>query len=223
VNKPTEEYVKYQQAYDYFNGELFDGHLPPCLITLQHKRGIRGYYWSSRFAARNNPTLRTDEIALNPDTFAGYDDKSICGVLVHEMAHLCVAHEGKPSRGGYHNRKWARKMLQVGLWPISLDHPGKMTGYRVVHEIMPGGPFDVAANQLLTTGFCLRWQSGDMIALSGNNATLLELVRQKRNKTKYTCPECGQNVWAKPHARLICGNCTDTRELKRYIPLAWLT
>jgi len=28
-------------------------------------------------------------------------------------------------------------------------------------------------------------------------------------KTKYTCPFCQQNAWAKPGAALICGNCYD--------------
>jgi hypothetical protein len=30
---------------------------------------------------------------------------------------------------------------------------------------------------------------------------------KKASKTKFTCPECGQNAWAKPDALLICGEC----------------
>jgi transcription elongation factor Elf1 len=30
---------------------------------------------------------------------------------------------------------------------------------------------------------------------------------KKASKTKFTCPQCGQNAWAKPYAALICGEC----------------
>jgi hypothetical protein len=32
---------------------------------------------------------------------------------------------------------------------------------------------------------------------------------KKSSKTKFTCPDCGQNAWAKPDALLICGECFD--------------
>lgn len=209
--KPTQEYAVYDEAYGYFNETLFGGHLPPCLITLQRHRGARGYFWGRGFAARTNYTLRTDEIALNPDTFAGRSDKEICSTLVHEQVHLWQAHFGKPGRGGYHNRQWAREMLWRGLRPISLDNPGKMTGQRVTHDIVPGGPFDVAADQLLATGFSLRWQSADARVSVSNG----KIVTSKRNKVTYTCPICEQNAWAKPAARLICGFCGESME-RRY-------
>ena len=41
-------------------------------------------------------------------------------------------------------------MMRIGLRPIS-DRPGKMSGYRVTHEIVPGARFDVAADKLLAT------------------------------------------------------------------------
>ena len=28
---------------------------------------------------------------------------------------------------------------------------------------------------------------------------------KRASKTKFTCPECGQNAWAKPDALLLCG------------------
>jgi hypothetical protein len=206
--KPTEEYFAYQRAFDYFNGELFGGRLPPCLITLQRRRNTRGYFSRLGIAARNNYTLRTNEIALNPDTFVGYNDKDILSTVVHEMTHLWQAHEGKPGRRGYHNRQWAREMMRLGLRPISFDQPGKMTGQRVSHAIVPGGLFDEAADRLLTTGFCLRWQSAVALVPEGKGATLLAVV-PKRNKVQYTCPGCEQNAWAKPAARLICGFCQE--------------
>ena len=207
MNKPTEEYHKFQHAYDHFNHNLFGGRLPPSLITFQRRKHIRGYFSPYRFTARNNHTLRTDEIALNPDTFAGYDDKDILATLVHEQVHLWQAHEGHPSRSGYHNRQWALEMLRVGLRPISLDRPGKMTGQRVSHGIVPGGPFDEAADRLIATGFCLKWQSADETARPAMAAPAA--AAPNRNKMKYTCPACDQNAWAKPNARLICGRCKE--------------
>ena len=35
---------------------------------------------------------------------------------------------------------------------------------------------------------------------------------KKSSKTKFTCPDCGQNAWAKPDALLICGECFDEGE-----------
>src|SRR6266852_3158095 len=38
MSTPTEQaYTELQHAYDFFNTRLFDGHLPPCLITMQRK------------------------------------------------------------------------------------------------------------------------------------------------------------------------------------------
>ena len=34
----------------------------------------------------------------------------------------------------------------------------------------------------------------------------------KDRKSQFTCPECGQNAWAKQSALLICGQCFDEGE-----------
>jgi len=39
-----------------------------------------------------------------------------------------------------------------------------------------------------------------------------EARAKKSSKTKFTCPDCGQNAWAKPGALLICGECFDEGE-----------
>jgi hypothetical protein len=38
----------------------------------------------------------------------------------------------------------------------------------------------------------------------GNPQMEIPMLSSKR---KFTCPECGQNAWAKPGARLNCGEC----------------
>jgi hypothetical protein len=211
MSTPTREYTVYEQAYDYFNFALFLGQLPPCLITLQRKANTRGYYSPDRFVGRSCHGDYTDEIALNPDLFVGRSDKEILSTLVHEMTHLWQKHFGNSGRGRYHNREWAHRMLVLGLRPVSLDQPGRMTGQSVTHEIGPGGRFDLAAEQLLSSGFCLNWQSQMDLISQGTS-----LLRGKApttggdkaiSKVKYTCPSCELNAWAKPKAHLICGNC----------------
>jgi hypothetical protein len=209
MKTPTnQEYTAYDEAYDYFNRHLFAGQLPACLITLQRSRHAYGYFSPKRFISRNHGQNRTDEIALNPDTFAECSDKDILSTLVHEACHLWQAHFGKPGRRGYHNRQWAHKMIGLGLRPVSLDQPGKMTGQAVTHDIIPGGPFDVAAEHLLATGFQLTWQSiapqlsGSLFLLGENGA-----ARHDTSKRKYKCSTCGLNVWAKPKVSLVCGQC----------------
>lgn len=211
MNKPNQEYLAYDRAYDYFNDTLFNSCLPPCLITLQRKKNALGYFSPRRFHSRNHRGHRTDEIALNPDTFEDRSDKVILSTLVHEMVHLWQQHFGRPGRGRYHNQEWAAKMIEVGLHPLSLDNPDKMTGQAVTHKIVPGGPFDAAVDRLLTETFCLNWQSIDFTAkrLAPNGTRTLK-TEGRTDKVKHTCPKCRQNAWAKLGVRLICGWCMQS-------------
>ena len=98
-------------------------------------------------------------------------------------------------------KKWAAKMKEIGLQPSTTDEPGgKETGQSVTHYIIAGGPYAKAYAKLKARGFRLHWQSTP--AEEGAKA-------KKASKTKYTCPECGQNAWAKPDALLICGACYE--------------
>ena len=193
------EYTAFEQAYQWFNAKLFENTLPPCLITLQRKARSRGYFANDRFEHRAGGNT-TDEIALNPDTFRGRSDKEILSTLVHEMVHCWQRHFGKVGRGGYHNKEWAAHMVTVGLMPTNTGEAGgKTTGQSVTHYIMDAGAFDRAADALLATGFQLRWQSYARNEEEGK--------RKGASKTKYTCPDCGQNAWARPSANLVCGDC----------------
>jgi hypothetical protein len=76
---------------------------------------------------------------------------------------------------------------------------GKTTGQSVTHYIMDDARFDRTADALLATGFQLQWQSYGFDEEEGK--------RKAASKTKYTCPDCEQNAWARPSAHLICGDC----------------
>jgi hypothetical protein len=95
-------------------------------------------------------------------------------------------------------------MREVGLQPTSTGEPGgRETGQSVTHYILPDGRYTQAFAKLADTGFLLRWQS-------------LPFGKQGRaiisSKTKFSCPACGQNAWAKPGAALICGECFKNME-----------
>ena len=197
-------YTALEAAYDWFNTELFARALPSCLITLQRKARSRGYFANDRFEHRREGST-TDEIALNPDTFRGRSDKEILSTLVHEMVHCWQRHFGTVGRAGYHNKEWAEAMVRIGLMPSETGEAGgKTTGQSVTHYIMAGEAFDRAAEALLATGFQLRWQSYACDAEAAQ--------RKAKSKTKFTCPGCGQNAWAKPDASLMCGDCEEVME-----------
>jgi SprT-like family protein len=197
------EYQGFQRAYDFFNRELFAGSLPQVLVTLQRHANTRGYFAPLRFKGRIDKQS-VHELALNPDNFTGRSDEMILSTLVHEMCHVWQETYGNPSRRGYHNREWAGKMREVGLQPTSKGEPGgRETGQAVTHYIFPEGRYTKAFAKLAVTGFQLRWQSLPF----GTQGSA-----KKSSKNKFTCPECGQNAWAKPGASLICGVCFSNRE-----------
>ena len=135
---------------------------------------------------------------MNPDTFTGRSDEDILSTLAHEMAHVWQQTHGKPPTRCYHDRQWAAKMKEIGLQPSTTGEPGgKETGQSVTHYIVPGGAYAKAYAKLKATGFQLHWQS-----VPEDRAAS---VKKAASKTKFTCPECGQNAWAKADAVLLCG------------------
>jgi predicted RNA-binding Zn-ribbon protein involved in translation (DUF1610 family) len=193
------EYQGFQTAYDFFNRELFGGSLPQVLVTLQRHANTRGYFSPERFAGRIDKAA-VHELALNPDGFASRSDEEILSTLVHEMCHVWQQTHGKAPRRSYHDRQWAAKMREIGLQPSSTSEPGgKETGQSVSHYSISGGPYARAYGKLAAQGFQLHWQSAPRDKQG---------KAKKASKTKFTCPECGQNAWAKPDALLLCGECS---------------
>jgi predicted SprT family Zn-dependent metalloprotease len=194
------EYRAFQEAYDFFNAELFGGSLPHVLVTLQRHAKARGYFSPERFTGRTEKIV-VHELALNPDNFTGRTDEDILSTLAHEMAHVWQQAHGKPPRRSYHDREWAGKMKEIGLQPTTTGEPGgKETGQSVTHYIIRGGAYAKAYAKLKARGFQLRWQS----IPAGPQGKA-----KKASKTKFTCPDCAQNAWAKADALLICGACYE--------------
>lgn len=155
--KPTEQaYEELQLAYDWFNQRLFDGTLPPCLITFQRNKRTMGYFSRERFVDQSGQ--KTDEIALNPEYFAIISIEELLSTLVHEMAHLWQYHFGKPGRAKYHNQEWADKMLSVGLCASDTGKPGgKQTGDQMMDYVVTNGRFSQECRALLATKFKISW------------------------------------------------------------------
>ncbi len=200
MKNPTRQtYTSLTVAYDFFNKELFSGSLPPCLITMQRHKGCFGYFSGERFRNIADQKEITDEIALNPAHFARKID-AILSTLVHEMVHLWQHHFGEPSRKSYHNKQWAKKMLEVGLIPTATgEKGGRITGQKMTHLIEENGLYARTVEKLLKEHPAILYcdQIDDVPARKEKSAS----------KTKYTCPACGLNAWAKPAAQLVCGNC----------------
>jgi len=212
ADRPTEEqYGDFQAAYDYFNKALFGGKLPQCLITLVRSRRFRGYFLTEGFISADGEGRKTDEIAMNPESFEGRTDKAILSTLVHEMCHLQQFHFGKPSPGGYHNKQWGDYMKAVGLYPSNTGLlMGKETGVQMTHYVLEGEAFCKAADALIAQGWAIRWRTPQDMALSaagglsGFVPPSMPLLMGKRatakrqSKTRYTCPVSGVAAWGKP-------------------------
>lgn len=210
---PTAQtYGELNAVYDYFNSSLFSGALPLCLITLQRKsRRVYGHYSSNRFCSNTKPGLTTDEIAMNPIHFQSGNVIEVLQTLAHEMAHKWQHHFGKPSRGGYHNREWAAKMMEIGLHPSSTGKPGgKIVGQHMVDYLIEGGPLARAIDFLIGNGFSLSWYDRGAAEVTPPSPAETEGQPQPSHsgvRVKYSCPRCRLNAWAKPKAELICAPC----------------
>lgn len=193
----TDTYPVLQDAYDHFNEHIFDGLLPNCLITLSAElKKAYGYYRNHPFAHTKMKDQSTDEISLNPFTFAGRSDRDIYSTLVHEMVHLWQHHFGKDNKKTAHDKEWANKMEEIGLMPSSTGAPGgKRTGRRVSHYIIEGGAFDIAEKKFKGV---IAWRGAP-----------IERVKKGSKRTKYSCPMCETNAYGKPGLSLICGDCDE--------------
>ncbi|HYK57621.1 MAG TPA: SprT-like domain-containing protein, partial [Flavisolibacter sp.] len=142
------------------------------------------------------------EISINPETLNEREPKAVISTLVHEMVHLWQQDHGKPSPG-YHNKEWAAKMKEIGLQPSHTgEEGGRETGKNMTHYIVAGGPYEVAFNAMpedfLYPFVCVPELSADE-----------KKRKASKNKTKYTCPSCNENLWGKDSLLVQCAECEE--------------
>ena len=211
--RPTDTYGGLERAYAFFNAELFGEKLPPCLITLQRSQSAYGYFSGARFVNTAHDSDVVDEIALNPAHFAKEMPTGVLSTLAHEMVHLWQFHLGKPGRGRYHNREWARKMHEIGLVPSDTGKPGgKPIGERVGHYIRAGGHFECVCAWYLESNSALLYQDLTHCARDDDEGAVRERLRKAASKTRYLCPACGLRAWAKPGVRMRHTDCDEDME-----------
>ena len=193
-------YHELDVLYAYFNEKLFDSGLPPCAITLTRHSKAYGFFMNNSFANRKGE--KVPEIALNPDHFLTRNDEEVLSTLVYEMCHYYQYLYGKPSRNGYHNSEFAAIMLERGLICSDTEKEGgKSTGQKMSHYIDPLGVYADALRAF-----------GETHITEWGSVAFLNQAKSKSksvSKVKYTCTECQQNAWAKPAAKLLCGECSD--------------
>lgn len=197
----AQEYNNFAHAFAYFNEHLFKGELPDCLITLKRDQTNRLGHYQSMVVRHRTDRQATDEISLNIVSFPVRTDVEILSTLAHEMVHLWQEHLGEAPRKAYHDKQFARKMKEVGLYPSNTGAPGgKETGQKMTHYIISGGLFEHYCQSLLSSGYKINWQM---------ELEQPEKGERKKSKVKFTCPACEQNAWAKPGANLMCGECQE--------------
>jgi predicted SprT family Zn-dependent metalloprotease len=217
-SRPTDEqYPELSRAFRFLNSRLFDNRLPEPMWTLSRRSKAAAYASKDRFQQRkknpfsDNPTT-ADEIALNPNYMHFCTDLELLAIVGHEMTHIWQFHFGTPSRNGYHNGEWAAKMISIGLMPSSTGEVGgDITGQDMSHYIITNAAFHKTALDLMQTGWSLNWQSPDISDLipKPQQEQPQEHKERRSSKTKFTCPTCGQNAWAKPSAHVHCGECHE--------------
>ena len=128
---PTpDQFRAYQAMYDYFNRALFGGQLRPVLLNFSRHAGALGFFAPERWESQAGEG-KAHEISINPQALRSLPPVEVASTLVHEMVHLWQHEHGEPSRTGYHNHEWGRKMESVGLVPSDTGKPGgKRSGRR---------------------------------------------------------------------------------------------
>lgn len=198
---------EFQQAFEFFNRDLFDSVLPNCVIVIDRLKKAHGMFcpkrWDQRDGKRDVHEIRIDTSRLVKE---GKGDKDVLGTLVHEMAHLAIEHAGYGPKKAYHCKRWAALMNDLGLKPMAIVKgvpvKDKETGANCTHAIVKGGPFDQTADKFLKEGFSFTW------------ATLTDPPKEKAAKKSkagakvaHECPDCGDKAWGKASLKLVCGGC----------------
>jgi predicted SprT family Zn-dependent metalloprotease len=196
------EYGALEDAFDFLNAKLFDGMLQNVQLVYGRRAHSGGHFAPDRFTYRVGNGGCEHELSLNPDAFVGRTNEWIVSILLHEMCHLWQHQFGKKKRKNYsyHDKEWAMQMKALGLMPSNTGAVGgKETGQKMSHYIIPGGAYQQTFAALAASGWVLRLQS--TIIAGGEK-------KPKKDKTKYTCPSCGLNLWGNiPDAKVSCDEC----------------
>ena len=216
-----EQSQAYHGAFDWFNEKLFDGQLPrPMLCLTRNANVVGGYFNKDKWHDDVGNSIH--EIAINANMMEQGSVVELMHTLIHEMIHLKQEVVGKPSRHGYHNSEYADWAEAMGLECKDVKTKQR-TGHMIATKILDGGKA-AKAIALLPDEHIFPWmavrtkEDGDESGgggtgggSSGGTETKggdgSEPPRRSGTRSKFTCAICGLNAWAKPGAKLVCGEC----------------
>lgn len=229
---PTiEQFKAFEGAYQYFNRMLFGKKLPDVILNFSRKQQVAGFVapfrWRQSTKAKGS-NGSVHELSINPEILA-MPLEYVYSTLVHEQCHIWQFEHGKPSRFGYHNKEWVRKMEAVGLVPSDTGMVGgNKLGQNMSHYPKKKGNFLKTFKKLpekfklpflstegeewlpellkpLDLDFVTREESP--VTEFDWNFKLPKRPKSNRAKRKYTCPSCRMNLWGKPDLNVVCGDC----------------
>ena len=209
----TDFYGAVFQIFTIVNQALWSGRLPENVIfAVNTRRGAVGHYALSRWQHAGGD--EADEIAFNGAYLRQDNGLQFIQTLVHECCHLWQFNFGKPCKRGYHNKEFAREMRRVRLEPVNVGSGGSAdTGFAISDRVIEGGKVDQLYHCLVEAGFEMTWAHALQRTADINPDSETIRRRKRESKTRYTCPSCRLNAWARPNALLKCGTCQLT--LKR--------
>jgi predicted SprT family Zn-dependent metalloprotease len=220
----SHQFDKLQDVYTYYNNTLFLGTLPNCFLNFSRLSKSMGFFVAVKWKDRLDGKYH--EISINPDYIDEINVKELHQTIVHEMCHLWQEDFGAKSRNGYHNKEWAKKMIEVGLMPSSTGQAGgKTTGQNMNDYPIEGGLFELHFGLIETLGYRLElplvpvnFKSASFIVNSEGEADETgeeekETSSSKKGKHKYSC-DCGCNVWGKEGLDLQCNVCNSNFQME---------
>lgn len=204
-----------QTAFDYFNEALFNGDLQPTLLVLNDHKNSKGYFLPKRYVTNKKGDV-LHKIALNPIVMYDRTMKETLSTLVHEMVHLKIEQSGKGPVKPYHCKQWCAAMVELGLTPIVVNAKGfptgKPTGRNATHEIVAGGPFCVACDELLAQNFDIDF------AMLPDIKPVKAKKKKKKTKFKYACGGCDAVAEGKEGLNIHCHDCEEPMVMEQPEP-----
>ena len=199
---PTIEIAQaYQNAYDYFNRQLFEPtfgeRLPDCVLNLSRKRGAAAFFWADQWNDVKDGS-KLAEISMVPE-HTNRPLIELMATLCHEKAHFKDFLDGTNAKGGYHGKSWFKIMYLLGL-------PGKALSksmLKVTQEIDPDGAFVQVFN---------RMPKGLVLPFKGNlpPPRVIKVDTMQGKRIKYECPACGDSLRGKSGMLIQCLKCDET-------------
>lgn len=207
--KPTsEQAVALQNALEHFNVELFDGALDTGELMVVFTRNphiIGGYFSPEKWEDDDGNPIH--EIAINSNIMLHADPVKLFGILVHELSHYRQWKFGKPTRNGYHNQEWCEFAEEIGLECYDAQGNRTKSSQNVETRITKDGLTEAAIAELPEEAllpFTARPEPDAPTPSGGGSGGGSGKAPKAGRRSKYTCPYCGINMWAKTGIKVLC-------------------